>query len=304
MVMASTCEKSDLKSQLFRSTGSTIVTSSSGGLNRRTFQIAKDSGPFHCPSCRVNYLSNEISNLKRDLSDLSNSLSSRIAALESRFSTFTNEITSLRPDVDGPPTLSGNHDHENVSVPRNNVSGSSASTSSNKLSIVISGISECCQGTRRSDRISYEFDKVSSVICPIDPSVTQATIKDCRRLEKIGMEGVVVFYWLSQTPFLLHCCHHQITWKLFLFWSIMFIELSSMLFIVPLVVSTEYHDDLIVYLMNISNDYESVVIMGDFNAPDIDWHTLSGESDYSIRLCDLVFDFNLSDNTCPHPQQR
>uniref|UniRef100_A0A1X7U0K9 Reverse transcriptase domain-containing protein n=1 Tax=Amphimedon queenslandica TaxID=400682 RepID=A0A1X7U0K9_AMPQE len=76
--------------------------------------------------------------------------------LKVRFSTVTNEIASLRQDVDGLPTLSGNHDHENVSVPRNNdVSGSSASTSSNKFSIVISGISECCQGTRRSDHTSF-----------------------------------------------------------------------------------------------------------------------------------------------------
>uniref|UniRef100_A0A1X7TYP8 Endonuclease/exonuclease/phosphatase domain-containing protein n=1 Tax=Amphimedon queenslandica TaxID=400682 RepID=A0A1X7TYP8_AMPQE len=34
--------------------------------------------------------------------------------------------------------------------------------------------------------------------------------------------------------------------------------------------------------------------MGDFNAPDIDWFTLSGDTHYSLSLCDLVFDCNLS----------
>jgi hypothetical protein len=32
--------------------------------------------------------------------------------------------------------------------------------------------------------------------------------------------------------------------------------------------------------------------MGDFNAPDIVWLTLCGESHYSINLCDFVFDIN------------
>jgi len=34
--------------------------------------------------------------------------------------------------------------------------------------------------------------------------------------------------------------------------------------------------------------------MGDFNMPDINWLTLSGHSGFSNQLCDLVFEFNLS----------
>ena len=37
-----------------------------------------------------------------------------------------------------------------------------------------------------------------------------------------------------------------------------------------------------------------VVIMGDFNIPDIDWNTLTGSSLYSNLFCDLVFHLNLS----------
>ena len=34
-----------------------------------------------------------------------------------------------------------------------------------------------------------------------------------------------------------------------------------------------------------SND--NIIILGDFNAPDIDWLTLSADSGFSIQLCDL-----------------
>ena len=33
--------------------------------------------------------------------------------------------------------------------------------------------------------------------------------------------------------------------------------------------------------------------MGDFNAPDINWSSLCGNSPYSTSLCDFVIDYNL-----------
>ena len=36
-----------------------------------------------------------------------------------------------------------------------------------------------------------------------------------------------------------------------------------------------------------------VVVLGDFNCPDIDWPLLSASSSFSNLLCDLVYDFNL-----------
>ena len=41
-----------------------------------------------------------------------------------------------------------------------------------------------------------------------------------------------------------------------------------------------------------SND--NIVILGDFNAPDIDWLTLSADSGFSIQLCDLIFQYHLT----------
>ena len=34
--------------------------------------------------------------------------------------------------------------------------------------------------------------------------------------------------------------------------------------------------------------------MGDFNTPDIDWHALTADSNFSIQLCNLIFQYNYS----------
>ena len=43
-----------------------------------------------------------------------------------------------------------------------------------------------------------------------------------------------------------------------------------------------------------------IVIMGDFNTPDVDWSTLSASSEFSSKLCDLIFDYNLTQHV-EHP---
>ena len=37
-----------------------------------------------------------------------------------------------------------------------------------------------------------------------------------------------------------------------------------------------------------------IVIMGDFNTPDVDWSTLSASSEFSSKLCDLEFLITIS----------
>ena len=38
----------------------------------------------------------------------------------------------------------------------------------------------------------------------------------------------------------------------------------------------------------------NVIILGDFNTPDIDWHILTADSNFSIQLCNLIFQYNYS----------
>ena len=49
-------------------------------------------------------------------------------------------------------------------------------------------------------------------------------------------------------------------------------------------------------IFNSLNNYnfnEDILILGDFNAPDINWSTVSASSAASITLCELVFQNNL-----------
>ena len=50
---------------------------------------------------------------------------------------------------------------------------------------------------------------------------------------------------------------------------------------------------LLVYLGTLFSSHEPVLVVGDFNCPDIDWPTFSGVSPASSALCDFVFDFKL-----------
>ena len=53
-------------------------------------------------------------------------------------------------------------------------------------------------------------------------------------------------------------------------------------------------ESLLSYLSSLFSPSNTVLVMGDFNCPDIDWPTLSGVSPISTLLCDFVFDYNIS----------
>ena len=46
------------------------------------------------------------------------------------------------------------------------------------------------------------------------------------------------------------------------------------------------------YLSDNMQATEEVILLGNFNVPDINWATLSGSSDLSSKLCDLIFQHN------------
>ena len=62
----------------------------------------------------------------------------------------------------------------------------------------------------------------------------------------------------------------------------------------------DYHNSLLSYLAYIVSSMKTLIIMGDFNLPDICWSTLSGTSPLSNSLCDLVYEYNLTQLvSCP-----
>ena len=54
--------------------------------------------------------------------------------------------------------------------------------------------------------------------------------------------------------------------------------------------SNDYYNSFINTLCNLNNP---VIIVGDFNFPDINWGTLTGSSTPSKELCNLIFNLNL-----------
>ena len=58
--------------------------------------------------------------------------------------------------------------------------------------------------------------------------------------------------------------------------------------------TTTYCDNLFSFLYNLLNDSGKLIVLGDFNFPDIDWDTLSGHSPVSNQFCDLMFRTGLS----------
>ena len=57
---------------------------------------------------------------------------------------------------------------------------------------------------------------------------------------------------------------------------------------------TTYYDNLFSFLCNLLNSSDKLIVLGDFNFPDIDWNTLSGNSPVSNQFCDLIFRTGLS----------
>ena len=56
----------------------------------------------------------------------------------------------------------------------------------------------------------------------------------------------------------------------------------------------EYKQSLIAYLDNLASNPSPLIVMGGFNVPDIYWNMLSGSTTLSNQLCDLVFQYDLS----------
>ena len=58
--------------------------------------------------------------------------------------------------------------------------------------------------------------------------------------------------------------------------------------------SSEYFSSCLNALSNIMSQHHNVIILGDFNLPDIDWPCLTSHSPFSDSLCDFIFEFNLT----------
>ena len=63
---------------------------------------------------------------------------------------------------------------------------------------------------------------------------------------------------------------------------------------IPPSCSPDYFSSCISALTTIMTHHQNVIILGDFNLPDIDWSCLTSHSPFSDLLCDFIFQYNLT----------
>ena len=56
---------------------------------------------------------------------------------------------------------------------------SPAGCANRKMNLVLFGIDECIEGTRGHTRVHQDFERAGSVLSQIEPSVTEANIREC-----------------------------------------------------------------------------------------------------------------------------
>lgn len=66
----------------------------------------------------------------------------------------------------------------------------------------------------------------------------------------------------------------------------------SVLYIAPQS-SSDYYNEFFDYIISLANSSLPVIIMGDFNLPDINWSTLTASTITSNQFCEIIFKANL-----------
>ena len=169
----------------------TWIHSGCGGLSPSALEGAKNSGPFHCPSCRVHYQFQELSQLKQEFADLSQMLLSRIASLEAKLTSVSEELSALRPLPHGSEGNSSPNDHSSDSTGISTSTAqpahlpSSAKHSNRKLNLIFHNIPDSPSNTSFTERLKHDFDAVTAAI---DSSVS-SNVQDCVRLGRYRADG-------------------------------------------------------------------------------------------------------------------
>lgn len=154
------------------------------GLSKSTFsELSKSIKPYQCSHCKLNVLESEVSSLK----DLVKNLSSHLSMV-------TDELTSLKEQVKCKPSQIEEQQVQPSSQPQSAGSRTGRQNklemerrsppTDRKMNLVLFGINECDEGTRRHMRVRKDFERAGSVLSQIEPAVTEVSIRECYRLGK------------------------------------------------------------------------------------------------------------------------
>ena len=148
-------------------------------------QLDKSDEPYLCPNCKLNKQQSEIINLN-----------SEITALKSVLSSLEDKIMSLSPvDQATANNVPSNHVQRSYAdtLKSTIASVSKELTSANnqserKFNVVLYGVDESPEGTRKHVRVAHDHDSVVEVVQALDSSLDQQSIRDCFRIGKYSKE--------------------------------------------------------------------------------------------------------------------
>ena len=140
---------------------------------------------YLCPNCKLDKQQSEIINLN-----------SEITALKSVLSSLEDKIMSLSPvDQATANNAPSNHVQRSYAdtLKSTIASVSKELTSANnqserKFNVVLYGVDESPEGTRKHVRVTHDHDSVVEVVQTLDSSLDQQSIRDCFRIGKYSKE--------------------------------------------------------------------------------------------------------------------
>ena len=168
--------------------------------------------PFICPFCtralfqEVTSLRSEVSQLREQLAKCSSVVSQ---SCRDQHASEESEHASLTPPI----SPNGDSGHQSTCSSVNwdsrhqlKLRLKSSSRQDRCCNLVVTGISECPQGTCRTERALHDQDSIISVLSPLCPSLATHSIRDLLCLGKYNVHGSrpIIDPWTPQLFFLTH----------------------------------------------------------------------------------------------------
>ena len=164
------------------------------GLTIAAFKsVCESEEPFYCPHCTLDKQSLEISSL----CNLVTSLLSEVSTLTAKVTSLTSLTTlpdaqpssygSVVKDMQSSEQSSGNEytQNQNQRLASQNLAASKHRSDERRyINLVVTGIQECENGTKRTERQLHDLKKVSSIFATLVESISAESIRDVHRLGK------------------------------------------------------------------------------------------------------------------------
>ncbi len=137
------------------------------GLSTTAFlHFQASSEPFICPHCKLLSQAKQLTNMMQVI----NALQSEIAELKHNKISADTEVLQTQVSAEPPR-------QETRSI-------TAKSTEDRKFNIVVYGLKECVEGTKRHERLNNDTESAVIALKPTNSNVSDNSIKDCIRLGK------------------------------------------------------------------------------------------------------------------------